>query len=147
MSKDVIHIEITLHANIDKVWQAWTDADTMTWFGSDANGQVLKAMIDARPGGSYEITFQDSTKAEYTCYGVYEEVQQPNKLSFSWEWKNEPGVRSFVTVLLSSDGNNETKMNFSHSDVGYTSAHDYQKGWEATFLKLNRVLSSGNEKF
>lgn len=141
MTKTDIHIETIFHAAIDKVWEAWTDANAMTWFGSDADGQVLKARIDARPGGSFEITFQNSDKTEHTCYGVYEDVRQPNKLSFSWKWKSEPGVRSFVTVLLSSAGKDTTKMNFSHVDVGNASAHDYKKGWQSTFLKLNRILS------
>ena len=142
MSKADIHIEIILHAPIDKVWEAWTDANAMTWFGSDADGQVMKARMDARPGGSFEITFQNSDKTEYTCYGVYEDVRQPNLLSFSWNWKNEPGVRSFVTVLLSPSGKENTKMQFSHVDVGNASAHDYKKGWQATFLKLDRALSA-----
>jgi uncharacterized protein YndB with AHSA1/START domain len=142
MHGTALHIETTLHATIDKVWKAWTDASAMTWFGSDADGQVMKARIDARPGGSFEITFQNSDKTEYTCFGIYEDVRQPNRLSFSWEWKNEPGVRSFVTVLLSSVGKDNTRMNFSHAGVGDTSAHDYQKGWQATFLKLDRALSS-----
>ena len=140
MSKDTIHIETIIHASIEKVWQAWTDSEAMTWFGSDPNGQVVKASIDARPGGNFEITFQNSDKTEFTCFGIYEDVRPPNHLSFSWEWKNEPGVRSFVTLLLSSEGNDNTKMNFSHANVGDKSAHDYEIGWQSTFLKLDRAL-------
>lgn len=33
-----------------------------------------------------------------------------------------------------------TKMNFSHANVSDKSVHDYQKGWQATFLKLDRAL-------
>ena len=40
MNTDTIHIETILHASIDNVWRAWTDADAMTWFGSDPNGRV-----------------------------------------------------------------------------------------------------------
>ncbi len=43
MNNAPIQIEAIPDASIDKVWQAWTDAGAMTWFGSDANGQVLKA--------------------------------------------------------------------------------------------------------
>jgi uncharacterized protein YndB with AHSA1/START domain len=112
----------------------------MSWFGSDPHGQVIEARMDARPGGLFEITFQNSDKTEFTCFGVYEDVRQPNNLSFSWEWKNEPGVRSQVTVLLSPDGKGNTKMTFTHAGVGDASMHDYQKGWQSTFLKLDRVL-------
>jgi len=33
-------------------------------------------------------------------------------------------------------------MQFEHAHVGYESAHDYQKGWESTFTKLEHVLAN-----
>ena len=97
------------------------------------------------PGGSFEITFQDSNGTEHTCCGVYKDVEPHNKLSFTWQWKNEPGVHSFVTVLLTSvDG--ITLMQFEHANVGFASAHNYAKGWKSTFEKLDRALASDRQE-
>jgi uncharacterized protein YndB with AHSA1/START domain len=137
---DSVLLEITFRSSIDKIWEAWTNPDIIiNWFGSDPNGKGLKAVLDVRPGGSFEITFQDSDLTEHTCSGIYDEVQVLNKLTFSWQWKNEPGVESFVILLLTSDGN-FTRMQFKHKDLGSGSKHDYAKGWQNTFSKLERLL-------
>jgi uncharacterized protein YndB with AHSA1/START domain len=137
---DTIFIEQEFSVSADKVWEAWTEPLLVSkWFGSDPNGKVLSAKMDVQPGGNFEVTFANSDGAEHTCSGIYKEVQPFNKLSFTWEWKNEPAVQSFVIVLLQPDGNN-TLMQFEHAHVGFASAHNYLEGWNSTFLKLGRVL-------
>ena len=58
--------------------------------------------LGLRRGGSFEVSFMDSDGTEHTCSGVYADVQPETKLSFSWRWKSEPGVETFVSVLRSS---------------------------------------------
>ena len=137
---EAIFIQTTFNAPVEKVWRAWTDPVVICkWFGSDPNGRVLKAEIDVKAGGNFEITFRDSDGTEHTCFGTYIRVVPLNELSFTWNWKQEPGVESFVSVLLSS-GNNGTEMRFRHVDIGSASAHDYEEGWNSTFLKLRKAL-------
>ena len=135
-----IFLERVLNSPIERVWDAWTNPqEIMHWFGSDPNGRVLHAELDIRAGGHFEVTFQDADLAEHTCSGIYEEVQHPGKLTFSWQWKNEPGNTSFVIVLLTSEGS-YTKMQFEHKNLGSVSKHNYAQGWESTFSKLERLL-------
>lgn len=139
---DTITIETIIHGPIYRVWKAWTDPLLiLQWFGSDPTGKGIKAEMDVRPGGLYEITFKDSDNTEHTCSGVYKEVYTERKLSFTWTWKNEPGVESFVTVILTAE-NDHTKMWFEHANVGSASAHNYLSGWNATFAKLDQLLTS-----
>ncbi len=68
-------------------------------------------------------------------------IVEPNKqLSFTWEWENEPGVESLVTILLNS-GNDVSEMTFEHKNVGTASTHNYLAGWKATFAKLQEILT------
>lgn len=141
MDKDKVTLDLLLHAPLTAVWQAWTDGNMiLQWFGSDPDGRGVKAMLDVRPGGYFEVTFQNSDGAEHNCFGVYKEVQAPKLLTFTWEWKNEPGAESFVTVLLAPEGN-FTRMHFEHANLGTASAHDYSPGWRSTFEKLERLLA------
>jgi uncharacterized protein YndB with AHSA1/START domain len=89
-----ITIDTILDAPVDHVWQAWTDPARMTWFGSDPDGRVISAEADARVGGSFRVKFRNSDETEFVCYGTYWEVDPNNKLTFSWEWENEPRVGS-----------------------------------------------------
>ena len=100
----------------------------------------MRAELDVRPGGRFEITFMDADGTEHTCYGVYAEAQRCNKLSFTWTWKSEPGVESLVTLLL-TPVNHLTKMVFEHAHVGNASKHNYLVGWQTTFAKLEQALN------
>jgi uncharacterized protein YndB with AHSA1/START domain len=140
--EDTITIETIIHASIKDVWNAWTEPSIiLNWFGSDPNGKGMSAELDVRPGGHFEITFANADGAEHTCFGVYIEVQICSKLSFTWTWKNEPGVESLVTVLFTSV-NGLTQMQFEHAHIGTASAHNYLAGWQTTFEKLERTLNN-----
>jgi uncharacterized protein YndB with AHSA1/START domain len=141
-ANDTISIEILIHASPREVWKAWTDpALILKWFGSEAESKGLKAELDMRPGGSYEISFGASDGSEHTCGGVYIVVREFSKLVFTWTWKSEPGVESIVTVLLSPEADH-TRMLFEHAHVGNASKHDYLDGWQGTFSKLGKILGS-----
>jgi uncharacterized protein YndB with AHSA1/START domain len=140
ITQDSIFIETTIHAPIEKVWQAWTESSViMKWFGSDPKGKVHSARLDVRPGGSFEVMFQDADQTEHTCFGNYKEVENLSKLSFTWHWKSEPSVESFIVLLLIKQGIS-TKMQFEHINVGTGSKHNYIQGWQSTFLKLEQLL-------
>jgi uncharacterized protein YndB with AHSA1/START domain len=137
-----IFFETTFRNSIEKIWDAWTNPSLIiNWFGSDREGKVLKAELDVQPGGYFEITFQDADLTKHTCSGIYHEVQAFSKLTFSWQWKSEPGVESFITLMLSPEGK-YTRMQFEHKNLGSGSKHDYAKGWQNTFSKLHHLVDS-----
>jgi uncharacterized protein YndB with AHSA1/START domain len=137
---DSVFIETTIHASVEKVWEAWTEPNViMKWFGSDPEGKVVSAKLDVRPGGSFEVTFKDADQTEHTCNGIYAEIEKLSRLTFTWHWKSEPSVESFIVLLLTEE-KNSTKMRFEHMNFGSGSKHDYVKGWQSTFLKLKLLL-------
>jgi len=135
---DKVQLEILFSTPIEKVWKAWTEPDRIAkWFGSDPKGKVLKAELNVNPGGHFEIIFKDGDQTEHTCFGTYSRVHEFSNLEFSWAWKSEPGVESFVKLVFTSEGN-FTRMLFSHENLGKNSQHNYEIGWKATFLKLEQ---------
>jgi uncharacterized protein YndB with AHSA1/START domain len=141
MHDDSVRIETNFNTRKEKIWEVWTEPEfILQWFGSDPKGKGLKAKMNVEQGGSYEITFKDGDGTEHTCMGKYLIVEKFRQLSFTWEWKNEPGVESLVNILFDSI-NNSTAMIFEHKNLGTASAHDYLTGWKGTFLKLAGVLN------
>ncbi|HEY5748629.1 MAG TPA: SRPBCC domain-containing protein [Chryseolinea sp.] len=139
-----IFLDTTFKSPVEKIWEAWTNPNLIIkWFGSDLKGKGLSAKLDVRLGGYFEITFQDSDLTEHTCSGIYDEVQVLNKLTFSWRWKSEPGVESFVVLSLTPEGKS-TRMQFQHKNLSSGSKHDYAKGWQNTFSKLERLLEASS---
>jgi len=138
---DTVVIDIVFHSPVEMVWRAWTEPSlVLKWFGSNPNGKGLRAKMDIRTGGYFEISFWDSDFTEHTCSGIYSIVEKNRRLAFSWSWKSEPGVESLVEVVLSGH-DQSTNMHFSHANVGHASIHNYFKGWQDTFRKLEYVLS------
>jgi uncharacterized protein YndB with AHSA1/START domain len=136
-----ISLDTIIPAAISAVYQSWIDPRRMTWFGSDPNGRVIHAAADPQPGGRFTVTFRNFDETEFTFFGLYDEVQLNRKLSFSWEWANEPGNISYVTVDLTPAAENQTHMLFTHSGLWEGSAHNYLEGWQSTFDKLARLLA------
>lgn len=135
-----VSIEFTFSSSAEEVWKAWTDADFISkWFGSDPNGKVLSAQLDVRIGGQFKISFIDSDLTEHTCYGTYLDIEPQQKLSFTWSWKNEPGLESLVNINLKEE-DDKTILSFIHADLSPESKHGYLEGWQRTFTKLENIL-------
>ena len=125
-----------------EVWQAWTDPKFVkSWFGSDPNGIVLDASLDVRLGGTFEVTFKNSDDTQFTCTGAYQEIEQYQRLVFTWTWKDRPEVRELVTLVFQAEQTG-TLMIFEHANIDAGTTHDYETGWKSTFDKLERTLKA-----
>jgi uncharacterized protein YndB with AHSA1/START domain len=124
-----------------KVWQAWTDPSiARLWFGSDPAGKVLEARFDVRVNGSFSVTFANSDGSEFTCQGIYQEIDAPNRLVFTWGWANQPEVKELISLQFVPDERG-TSMIFEQSNIDHrTMFHNYAEGWRSTFQKLEKAL-------
>ena len=114
------------------------------WFGSDPNGKVLDAKLDVQVNGSFSGTFANSDGTEFTAQGIYKEVNEPNRLVFTWGWANQPEVHELISLDFSPDGAG-TLLTFEQSKVDpSTSMHNYAEGWRSTFQKLEKALGTIN---
>ena len=124
-----------------RVWQAWTDPSiARSWFGSDPNGKVLEAKFDVRINGSFSVTFANSDGTEFTCQGIYKEIEVNSRLVFTWGWANQPDVAELISLQFTPDDRG-TLMTFELSNIDpETGLHNYAVGWRSTFQKLEKAL-------
>jgi uncharacterized protein YndB with AHSA1/START domain len=130
-----------LNAGPEKVYAAWTDPQKIIrWFGrADVKRETFQAVIDARVGGRYRVSF--STDQEYyEVGGVYREVVPNERLVFSWAWHSTPERESQVTVALKPDGDG-TLLTLSHEQLFDSAARDgHERGWLGSLDKLEKIL-------
>ena len=139
-----VRIVRQFEATPENVWRAWTNpACVCSWWGSDPHGTVLEAALDVRTGGRFEITFCNADGSRHTSSGMYAQVEPGRCLAFSWVWRSEPEAESFVTVTFERAGR-ATRMFFEHARLAHASAHDYERGWQQAFDKLQRLLEEGS---
>ncbi len=138
-----LRISRTYPAAPEKVWRAWTDPKALSrWFGPGDNNSVTRAEMDVRPGGRYDIAFRTQDGQEHNVAGTYQEVDEPKKLSFSWAWKSTPERVSRVTIELAPVAGG-TELKFLHEQFFDQAARDdHNRGWTATFAKLDHFIQT-----
>ena len=73
--------------------------------------------------------------------GVYQEVEAHRRLVFTWAWQSTPERVSLVTLEFMPQGAG-CELRFLHERFFNQEARDnHQRGWSATFAKLESVLA------
>jgi uncharacterized protein YndB with AHSA1/START domain len=112
------------------------------WIGPADTGEVLATELDVRVGGRYHIAFTTADGERHDVSGIYQEVDAPRKLSFTWAWKSTPERESLVTIALFAE-NGGTRMEFVHERFFDAAARDgHQRGWTGSLEKLQRHLEA-----
>jgi uncharacterized protein YndB with AHSA1/START domain len=128
----------------DLVWKAWTDpARCMAWWGPRPYPATAMEM-DVRVGGKWRICLTGVEDGrELWQHGVFREVDEPERLVFTfvWEDEGERGVENLVTVEFEDRGD-KTFMTFRHSPFLSAGERDgHNEGWSSTFDRLDVYLA------
>jgi uncharacterized protein YndB with AHSA1/START domain len=126
-----------LNASPDKVYAAWTEpAHLARWWGPSGADRTVKAEMDVRVGGRFQIVFEAEDGEQHDVRGVYKEVEAQKKLVFSWAWRTTPERESLVTVDLEPDGE-ATLLTLTHEKFFDEAARDrHRQGWSGALDKL-----------
>jgi uncharacterized protein YndB with AHSA1/START domain len=131
-----------LNAPPEKVYAAWTDPEKIVrWFGrADLKPETMRAVIDARVGGRYRVTF-DTESEYYEVGGVYRDLVPNERLVFSWAWHSTPERESLVTVTLKPDGDG-TLLTVHHAQLFDEAAREgHERGWLGALDKLEQSVA------
>ena len=128
--------EIRIEAPPERVFGFFTDPQQyVRWKG-------LRAKLDARPGGVYEVDVgPDVTRGEFV------EVEAPRRIVFTWGWTTNDAVppgSSTVEIDLIPDGGG-TLLRLTHR--GLPSAEERQQhggGWDL-FLGRLAIAATGGD--
>jgi uncharacterized protein YndB with AHSA1/START domain len=149
---DLIHREFTItrvvEAPRDLVFQAWTQPEHLTkWWGPRGFTTPLESIsIDLRPGGRFELTMvQDSDGAEYAVEMEIEELEPPERFSFSWgDTENPlPQAGAGTATITFADRGDKTEMTLHQSAHNTDEGHrDAEAGWSQSIDRLGEELAS-----
>lgn len=128
----------TISASPEDVFQAWTRPEHMrNWCCPDPTADV-DVHVDLRVGGAYSIRMGFDEGA-HTAVGVYKEIDPPNRLVYTWDWKDgdhHMGVETIVTVAFTEvDGG--TQVTLTHE--GFPAVEPkvgHEEGWTVCLERL-----------
>ena len=139
----VLLVERTIPAPPEQVFDAWVNPETLVqWWGPEGM-DIPHHRLDVREGGAWETTMRNSEGGEVICSGVYRVIDRPNRLVFTWAWKQDDGLRGHeteITVTFTPDGDG-TKMVLDQRSFAEVKSRDgHGMGWNSSFNCLERLF-------
>ena len=100
-----LRISRLIQADQQAVWDAWTQPDLMRQWSCPEPGGVQDVASDFRVGGAFTIAMRVGDN-DHTAIGTYKEIDAPNRLVYTWDWKEEDNRmgETLVTVEFEARG-------------------------------------------
>jgi uncharacterized protein YndB with AHSA1/START domain len=142
LTKPSLTLKRRIRAAPAQVYAAWTDPEKLArWFGpKDTVAGSVRAEVDVRPAGRYQMSFATDDGERHRVGGVYREVVPGSRLVFTWAWQSTPERESIVTVTLVPDGDG-TLLTLHQEQLFDQKARDgHERGWTGSLDKLERLF-------
>jgi len=131
-----------IQADRQEVWNAWTQPDLMKQWSCPEPGGVQEVESDFRVGGAFTIAMRVDGNA-HTAVGMYLEIEEPNRLVYTWDWKEEDQQmgETLVTVEFEAHGD-ATEVILFHSGFPAVEAKEgHEQGWGACIAHFEALFS------
>jgi uncharacterized protein YndB with AHSA1/START domain len=129
------------------VFRAFIEPDQMRHWWVPSGFTMLSCKLDLREGGAWRMRIKsDETGAIQTEVGVYREIREPERLSFTHAWVRANGTltpTTLVTVrfIARRDG---TEVSFHQEDFATAAAcQSHADGWSTSLDKLTAYFGEG----
>ncbi|MGA2296541.1 MAG: SRPBCC domain-containing protein [FCB group bacterium] len=135
---------------VQAVFEAWTNPKLISkWWGPHLFTTPI-CELDAEPGGTIRIHMKGPDGTIYPMEGVINEIDEPEKLSFTAKAFNENGdyfAESITTVTLANN-EGKTKLTVTASVIDATPEAEgplsgMEEGWKQSLDKLSKFLEKG----
>jgi uncharacterized protein YndB with AHSA1/START domain len=127
-----------IHATPEKLFAAWTEpAHLVQWWGPQGVA-CPAAEIDLRVGGAYRIAnrFPDGTIVWIA--GVFELIEPPDRLVYTWRLESQDGPLERVTVCFDRLGAS-TEVVVTHERIADEATRtSHERGWGGCLDSLVR---------
>lgn len=137
-------IRKTLKHPRELIFEAWSNPEHLTnWLFPDLLVPMKIEEFNFIEGGKYRFSFHGPESVD-TVAGVYQNINPPKELSFSWTWEKptqDAGVNTLVRIEL-IEKNNFTELLLTQEAFGSTEMCNRHKlGWEGAIHFLETHLA------
>lgn len=135
--------ELTLTRLVDAprllVFRVWTQPEHLVRWWGPGGFTLPSCKLDLRPGGAYRFHMRGPDGVDHWLEGAYREIQEPERLSFTWAWRDSDGnlgPETLVTVTLEEAGR-KTRLTLHQAVFESVTARDlHEGGWTACLDRL-----------
>ena len=141
MTDLTVTLEKTIHAPIERVYDAWLDPGMLTRFILPASGMPNPEVEnDPREGGRFTIVMHVGDE-RIPHGGTYLALDRPNRIEFSWEspYSTDDSV---VTLAFASIDANTTAVALTHVRfINDEARANHAAGWSKILDELEALLA------
>lgn len=135
-------ISRTYPAPVERVFQAWTDANQLGQWFAPSDDYTTKASVDLRVGHEYRIAITHKGGNVHNVLGTYRVIEPPRKLVYTWRWEGGPSADTLVTVDFTPEGDS-TKVTITHDQFADAETRNkHNEGWTGCLNRLERFVAS-----
>lgn len=139
-NKSFITVQVTVNADIDKVWDCWTRPEHITkWNFASDDWHSPSAQNDLKPGGRFlwRMEAKDGSFG-FDFSGVYDEVRLHEYISYSLD------DGRIVRITFTAGGNN-TEVEEVFEAESENSLELQQSGWQAILNNFKKYTEQAGD--
>lgn len=135
-----VNLDVEMQSPIEKVWHALTDPATLSRW-------MLFKTNDFKPEVGHTFQFRDAPYFDGVIDCEVKEVDEPNRLSYTWSTEGVDGQphTTVVTWTLSAIGDDATRLQLEQSGFRPDAKQELggaKAGWKAQLDELQTVLAA-----
>ena len=137
---DKLVVRRTIAASAKDVFDAWVDAKALAAWMTPISDRASDVTVDARVGGKFEIVMHSDT-GTVPHRGVYEVIDRPRRLVFTWNspFAGDHGSRVTVDFHANAGG---TEVVVTHEKLPTELAvGQHREGWSLCLAGLERHMA------
>jgi len=138
--------ETHIAASPARVFRAWTNKALITDWWANADFRTTHWAGDVRPGGYWQVCFEDTGGNLFSAQGHYLRADHPSHLSFTWKpnWDEDPPTTIELDFRATPPG---TMLRLTQHGFASRAAYEQNRhGWAPTMLLLRSYLDRGKGK-
>jgi uncharacterized protein YndB with AHSA1/START domain len=137
----VLRLERVIAATPQRLFALWSEPEELArWWGPDGFTCPHYDM-DVRPGGRWRTTMRRPDGTEHIVSGIYRVIDPPRRISFTWGWDDDAGLRGHETEVnvTFEPVPGGTRMVLTQQTFRDKDSRDrHQHGWSSSFVCLER---------
>jgi uncharacterized protein YndB with AHSA1/START domain len=137
-----IRVSRLINADPATVFEAWTRPEQLGQWSAPEGMDVDPVDVDLRVGGTYRICMKNPDGSVHTAFGVYREIERPNRLSYTWAWEDsgDEASETLVTVEF-QDRDGATEVVLTHELFpDAETAGKHEQGWTSCLNRLEKLF-------
>lgn len=138
---EALRMTRVVRAEPQAVWDAWTRPEQMKAWSCPVPGGLQSVSADVRVGGDFLIQMVVDGN-EHTAFGTYREVEEPRRLVYTWDWREEDDAMGETTVCVEFRAvEGGTEIVLVHDGFPVEDAKEgHAEGWAACLVHLQTHL-------